>query len=175
MNPSEMTTDIRSRELELERLTNQIKTVNEQMVEILEDTNEYDDVINLSEQLKVAKEKLRLRMQQHPDYMNLTEKKAELADTKKAVKHILSEKLVAYFGQTKERQIEVGPGGDARTIVLEGKLGKQQKYQESLFSPLDGLQDMAAKHDLQIEMDIEAGDNSIVIDKDGIMTKKGKK
>ena len=146
--------NVRNHELSIERVKNQIATVNEQIKEELESMDEYDDVLNLEGQLAVAKEKLRTALQSKSGYIDLLEKKGELQETLKGHKHILSEELVTYYGQTKERQIEIGANGDARAVVLTGKLGKEQKYQTSLLNPITDLEDAAKKYE-QTTVDTE--------------------
>ena len=44
-------------------------------------------------------------------------------------KQILSDHIVAYYGLTQERQLEIGEEGEAINLILTGKLGKTEKYQ----------------------------------------------
>lgn len=167
----ETISSVRDHELSIERLKSQISTLNEELQEELEAMDEFDDVNNLSEQLKIAREKLKIATQSNPRYMNLTEKKAELQETLVGHKHILSEQLVAYFAQTKERQIEMGANGDARAVVLTGKLGKSQKYQTSLLSPIEEFD--SAMKETGVQVEISDGSGTVVIGGEGIK-KSGK-
>lgn len=91
--------------------------------------------------LETGKEELRRLQLKHnqalandADYNNMMEDMGELKDKKKAEEEVLSELLLGYFADTHERQIETGPRGDARTLVLKAKLGKEGKFQPSLFA-----------------------------------------
>lgn len=136
---------IRDHELSIERHKNQIATVNEQMREVMESLDEFDEYNDLNEQLKLSRERLKQALSNNQHYVDLMMKKSELQETLNGHKHILSEQLVAYYGQTKERQIEMNSNGDARAVVLTGKLGKSQKYQQSLLHPMPDM-DMPTHH-----------------------------
>jgi hypothetical protein len=111
-----------------------LAVLKEQLQEEIETTNEFETVQELDEKFKYAKQQLKSALMSNSTYNNLAEEKAQLQEKKKDQKQILSDHLVAYFQLSGgERQIEVSADGDAREVIVSGKLGKEQKFQTNLF------------------------------------------
>lgn len=128
---------IKAYELDIEQANEQIKTTNEMIAEELESMAEYQAVEKAQETLKAAKAALKQALLGNAEYNNLLEEKGQLQDKVKDAKEILSDYVVAYFAETKERQLQVETNGDARELIVTGKLGKKQKYQTSIFNASD--------------------------------------
>lgn len=126
---------VREYEGDIVRTKQKIKVLDEQVLESKEGTPEFARVLELEEQLKEARAQLKSRLLGDGHHNDLLEEKADLQEQLKDQRHILSEHLVAYFHLSGgERQIELGTNGDAREVILTGKLGKEQKYQTSLLA-----------------------------------------
>lgn len=113
-----------------------IKTIRERLDEIVESFEENDAVNDLIGQLALARENLKRRIMGNTEYVNLAEKLANARAGQKESKLLLSEFLLGYFAQTKERQIELGTK-DAREVQLRAKLGKPKDFQMSVFKEAD--------------------------------------
>lgn len=111
-----------------------LKVKKDQLKEIVESMPEWNEVYELSEELKAAKEKLRIALMRNSRYNDLAEKIANEAEDLRDDKDILSAHVVEYYASTHQHQIEIDESnGDARQVIVNGKLGKGAKYQPSLF------------------------------------------
>lgn len=126
--------NIRVYESDIEDTKKQIETKKEMVQELLESTSGWLDVQTLKERYEEAKISFHLKLQGNADYNDGLEELAQLKEKLKEQKQIQSDFIVGYFAETKERQIELGTTGNARDLVVTGKLGKSSKYQPSLFS-----------------------------------------
>ena len=124
--------NIRTFDHELREHDQRIKTLREQLQDRAESTDEYAVVESLKAQLKEAREKLKQKLLSLPGYNDLAEKLADEKDSKKSAELDMSDFLIAYHAETKERQVELEPG-DAREVILKGRLGKPKDYQTNLF------------------------------------------
>lgn len=124
---------------DIETAENKIKVLKEQLAEIIEKDAKFDEVDTLSISLAKAKEDLKLSLMSKREYNDLCEKIAQLKEDLKENKDILSDYLVEFYATKHERQLQVDPSnGNARDIILKGKLGKEQKkYQTNLFNGND--------------------------------------
>lgn len=111
-----------------------LKVKKDQLKEIVESMPEWNEVYELSEELKSAKEKLRIALLANSRYNDLAEKIANEAEDLRDDRDVLSKHVVEYYASTHEHQIEIDESnGDARQVIVNGKLGKGAKYQPSLF------------------------------------------
>lgn len=112
----------------------QVKVLQEEIDEAIEGANAYSEVTDLETKLYAAKQKLKIELQRTPTYVNACERMADLKEELKDSKGILSDYLVEHFVRTHERQVEINTiNGDAREVVIKGRLGKKKKLQTSLF------------------------------------------
>jgi enamine deaminase RidA (YjgF/YER057c/UK114 family) len=109
------------------------KTIKEQLQEEIENTDEYDKVIEAETVLRVAKENLKRRLSSNSHYIELTEEFAEEKLSLRDAQANLSDFLLAYFADTKERQIELAPQ-NAYQVTIKAKLGKAIDFQTNIFS-----------------------------------------
>lgn len=123
------------RELDLAIFTNKgrIKALNERALEIIEGHNAYNEMVDAERVYKTAKEKLRIALLSDGDYNDVMENIADEKLTLKDQKDMLSLHVVEYYTTTHERQVEIDDSGDARELVVTGKLGARGKYQTNLF------------------------------------------
>jgi DNA repair exonuclease SbcCD ATPase subunit len=117
---------------DVDRFESNIKTLREQVQEIIEGTDEHERVLALTEQLKQAKVDLKRALMAKPEYNELLEKLADEKDAWKSAKENLSDFLLGYFRETGEQQIELEPK-DAREVILQARLGKAKGFQTSMF------------------------------------------
>jgi predicted nucleic acid-binding Zn-ribbon protein len=125
---------IKQQEISIENSKKQIETRLETINEHKENTQEWLDMESAREQLQVAQKKLAAALSSDGEYNDLMEDLGQLRDKLKSEKQNLSDLIVGYALENKELQIEVNNKGDARELVITGKLGKQGKYQTNLFA-----------------------------------------
>jgi len=123
---------VRTFEGDINSFQSRIKTIQEQLVEMAENTDEYTEVMRAQDALRLAQEKLKDRLSRVDGYNDLCEELADEKDALKTAKQNLSDFLLGYFHETGERQIETSPK-NAREVILSGRLGKEKKFQTSLF------------------------------------------
>lgn len=129
---------IRECATEIDKTKATIKNLREQALDIKEGMAAYDEYTKASDAAKAAKENLRLALMGKAEYNNIMEEIALEADKLKDAQEIISQHIAYYWRETGERQIEVDHNnGDAREIIVKGKLGAKQKYQTNLFSDND--------------------------------------
>lgn len=121
---------------DIEATEQKVKTLREQVADHVQSFAEYDEVKEAKAVLAEAQTKLRHALLADKEYNamaeNLADERAKLNDAKQ----IRSDYLVAYFAQTKERQVPL-TNRVARKLIVSGKLGKEETYQPSLFSGLN--------------------------------------
>lgn len=120
---------------DIESTKRKLKTLKEQVAEILEGMDEAEAVELAADALAVAKQKLASALMGRREYNDLMENIAEYSHKLKGEKDVLSLHLVAYYKLADDgTQIEVDEMGNAREVILTGKLGAEQKYQTSMFA-----------------------------------------
>lgn len=125
-------TKIRTFEGDIKQFKENVKVIEEQLQEKIENTDEYTEVLDLQAKLASAQERLKLKLSSDGDYNNLLEERAAEKDSLKSATQNLSDFILGYFHETGERQIETGPH-NGRELVLSGRLGKERRFQTSLF------------------------------------------
>lgn len=129
---------IRTYANDIEALDSKVKTLREELKDVIEQDSNFSDVESLTEELKMAKDKLKYSLMGNSRFNELTEKLANEKEELKEAKDILSDYLVEHVVRTHEKQVEIDPdNGDAREVIVTGKLGKKQKYQTSMFRSSD--------------------------------------
>lgn len=123
---------IRACAREIDATEQSIKTAREMAKEIVEGLLENEDVIEAKGVLEMKQEVLKAALLRNAKYNDLMERLAGLNEQLKDDKEVLSNALLLHYKQTGERQVEVNDHM-AREVLLTGKLGKEQKYQTSLF------------------------------------------
>jgi vacuolar-type H+-ATPase subunit E/Vma4 len=124
---------IQSQERAIEITKNKIATRKELMSDAVESKQEWLDLESTKEEVKRLANKLQLSLQGDLAYGNQLEDLAQLKDKLKSQKETLSDLVVGYVLETKERQVEMNNQGDARDLIIKGSLGKKGKYQTNLF------------------------------------------
>jgi regulator of replication initiation timing len=123
---------IRTFQGNIDSFVSRIKVIDEQLLEMAENTDEYTEVVRANDALKLAQENLKERLSRVDGYNNLMEERADEREALKTAKLNLSDFLLGYYHDTGERQIETSPK-EAREVILTGRLGKERKFQTSLF------------------------------------------
>lgn len=130
----QITDNIRDLDMDIFITKGRIKVLNERIEEIKVEHTSYNEMIKAKQAYEKARENFRLTMLSDSDYNdtmeNVATEKQKLADQK----DMLSLHIVEYYTKTKERQVEIGDDGDARDLIVTGKLGARGKYQTNLFS-----------------------------------------
>lgn len=124
---------IRQYAVDLRELSDREKAAAEVLRAIEEGWPEYAEVDEFSERLKDAKDRLKQRRMADRGYNDQTEVLHAVKRDKKEAREILSDYLVNHFKITGERQVLMNDNnGDAREVILTGKLGRETKYQTSM-------------------------------------------
>jgi hypothetical protein len=123
---------IRTYQQDINASQESLRNLKEQIDEEIETTAGYDEVQAAKQALDAAKTHFKQNLLSNATYNNLLEEKAQISQKMKDQKEILSDHIVYLFKTTDERQVEVGGDGDARDIVVKGKLGRKGKYQQAL-------------------------------------------
>jgi DNA repair exonuclease SbcCD ATPase subunit len=119
---------------EMDETKAKVKAGRERAEEIKQLKSAYAEVEALTEKLTDAKESLKMSLLQDGDYNDLMENIANEKLKYDDQKEMMSQHLVLFHDQFKEQQIELGDNGDARDVIIVGKLGREAKYQTSIFS-----------------------------------------
>lgn len=119
---------------EMDETKAKVKAGRERAEEIKQLKSAYAEVEALTEKLADAKESLKMSLLQDGDYNDLMENIANEKLKYDDQKEMMSQHLVLFHDQFKEQQIELGDNGDARDVIIVGKLGREAKYQTSIFS-----------------------------------------
>lgn len=123
---------IRSCASEIDATEQSMKTTREMLKEIEEGLPEYEELKELKAEVQNAQMKLKEVLMRNARYNDLSEKLGRLGEKVKEEKEVLSNALLLHYKQTSERQVEISDN-TAREVILSGKLGKEQKYQTSMF------------------------------------------
>lgn len=127
---------IRTHNQDIKAFKSRLKGLVERAQKIIDGTAEGQEVDKLADQLNVARENLRRRLEGNSEYMKLTEEMADERLSIRDAERVLSDLLLANFADTRERQIELGPH-EAYQVILRGRLGKPKDFQTSIFSGAD--------------------------------------
>ena len=127
--------NIRITAKDIDQKSANLKNINEQIQALIVDMPEYKEVEELEESLAEARKKLKIALENRRGYTDLTESAGRLKEELKDDKEILSSHVVEYYASTKEHMVEMDESnGDAREVVVIGKLGKSGKLQTNIFT-----------------------------------------
>lgn len=128
--------DIASNEKEIAKRKEHIAEMKEKLQEKIDNTTLGEKVGKLKDELKAAQEDLVMELKRKPEVNDLMEEIAAEKDIVKGLQMSLSDTLVAYFAETKERQVQIDEEGHAKDVIMSAKLGKDEhQYQTSIFNP----------------------------------------
>lgn len=119
---------------DIEESKRKVSAAKEMAQEKLEAMPYFDEVQTLTEKLAEAKAQLKSASMANGSYNDLLSEIADEQQKLKDLKQILSDHLVYYRDNFQEKQVEMNDDGDARELIITGKLGKEAKYQYNLFS-----------------------------------------
>jgi predicted RNase H-like nuclease (RuvC/YqgF family) len=114
-----------------------LKTLKEELDELLEEHTAYQELVKAKEAMARAKDGLQRALMGNERYNELMEAIAAERTDIKETKYTLSAYLVEHYAQTHAHQIELDGEGQARDVVVTGKLGKPGKFQTNLFTNND--------------------------------------
>lgn len=134
-NKTQLMMDIRSYEKDIDHKKDRIAQLKEDIEVKIENTDAGERVGKLRDQLKLAQEDLVAELKRNPEVNNLMEEIVAEKDVLKGMQMALSDHLIAYFAETKERQVQMDEQGHAKDVLITAKLSKKEhKYQTSIFS-----------------------------------------
>lgn len=105
-----------------------LKTIDEDIAEQLDTHEAYKKGQTLKTELVTAKLQLDNVLQGDEAYNNLMTQRADCNDDINALRSTLSSMLVAYFAETKDKEIEVSDTY-SREVIVSGRLGKPKRTQ----------------------------------------------
>lgn len=134
-NNDSMIENIRILGKDIDKKAKELKLINEQVTGIIVNAKEYKDVSELEDDLVEARKKLKIALESSPAYTNLMESAGKLREELKDDREVLSGHVVEYYAESREVQVEMDDtNGDAREIIVTGRLGKQGKLQTNIFT-----------------------------------------
>lgn len=135
---SNLVSKVRTFDGDIKAFKSKIETIGERMEEIVSSIPEHEAVIDLNTKLSVARDALKRRLESNSEFVKLTEELGEERLSLKDANENMSDFLLAYFAENKEKQIELGPH-EAKEIIIKAKLGKAKDFQTNIFSapPID--------------------------------------
>lgn len=125
---------IKSQEYLILKTKEEIKTRKELIAESTETRQAWLDLESAKSEVVRLREKLSQELLGDGDYNNQLEDLGQLKEKFKDQKETMSMLIVSYYVDTQEQQLETDSNGDAREILIAGKLGKKAKYQTSIFT-----------------------------------------
>jgi hypothetical protein len=143
--PSQMVEKIRKLDIHIFGCEGRVKVLKEELQEVLEGHTAYQELQRAQAAVERARADLNRALQGDEDYNDLMEKIADENNDIKETKYSLSQLVVEYHAQTHAKQVEIGPNGDARELIVNGRLGKRGKLQMSL------LREASPERDLEEE------------------------
>lgn len=109
--------------LELGECRGKMKTVKDQLKDVLEQNDEYRALQEELKELTGKRQTAKKLLESDKDYQTVNSELEELKYQYKDLQEILSHHLVTYFSETNETQI-ASPDGDSVQVVVSAKLGK---------------------------------------------------
>ena len=124
---------VRTYDKDIRSFQSKAKQLSDDMTKIAEGTDEYTEVLKLNAQLETARANLKRRLAGNSAWIKLSEELAEERLSITDAQNSMSDFLLVYFADTKEKQIEFGPH-EAKEVILRARLGKAKDFQTNLFS-----------------------------------------
>ncbi|MBW3538443.1 hypothetical protein KY386_03035 [Candidatus Parcubacteria bacterium] len=115
---------------EMDEAKAQIKTVKDQLKDVLEQNDEYRQMQEELKELAAKRATAKKLLQADKDYQTVNGELEELKFKLKDLQEIMSHHLVTYYNETQTTQIK-GTDGEVRQVIISAKIGKP----ETLFTP----------------------------------------
>lgn len=132
---AEIVTKIRQLDTHIFTAKGRLKILREEQLEKLNEHTAHKELVVAQLAVETAKKNLERVLIGDGDYNNLLERIADEKDDIRETGYTLSLYLVEWYAQTHQKQIEIGAKpGDAKEVLITGKLGKTAKFQTRLFS-----------------------------------------
>ena len=109
--------------LEVAECRGKMKTVKDQMKDVLEQNDEYRALQEELKELTGKRQTAKKLLESDKDFQVVNSELEELKYQYKDLQEILSHHLVTYFSETNETQI-ASPDGESVQVVVSAKLGK---------------------------------------------------
>lgn len=109
--------------LEVAECRGKMKTVKDQIKDVLEQNDEYRALQEELKELTGKRQTAKKLLEGDKDFQLVNSELEELKYQYKDLQEILSHHLVTYFSETSETQIS-SPDGDAVQVVVSAKIGK---------------------------------------------------
>jgi predicted nucleic acid-binding Zn-ribbon protein len=109
--------------LEVAECKGKMKTVKDQLKDVLEQNDEYRELQEELKELTGKRQTAKKLLESDKDFQLVNSELEELKYKYKDLQEILSHHLVTYFSETSETQI-ASPDGDSVQVVVSAKIGK---------------------------------------------------
>ena len=103
----------------------QIKTVRDQLKDVVDQNEEYKAVEEELEQLKPKRQEAKKLLEADKDYQLVNSELEELKFKYKDLQEIMSHHLVTYYSETQNTQI-TDNAGETRQVILIAKIGRPE-------------------------------------------------
>ena len=109
--------------LELAETRQKMKTVKDQLKDVMEQNDEYRAIAEELKELGEKRTRAKKLLEADKDFQLVNSELEELKFKYKDLVEIMSHHLVTYFSETQATEIET-PDGDSMQVVVSAKLGK---------------------------------------------------
>lgn len=111
--------------LELAEMRNQMKTIKDQLKDVMEQNDEYRALQEELKELTQKRSQAKKLLEADKDYQLVNSELEELKFKYKDLQEIMSHHLVTYFAQTQATQI-TDDQGETRQVIVSAKIGKPE-------------------------------------------------
>lgn len=126
MNEEKSTLDaIHNLMLEITELRGKMKTVKDQLKDVMEQNDEYRAIAEELKEVSGKRASAKKLLEADKDYQLVNSELEELKFKYKDLQEIMSHHLVTYFSETQSTQITDGEG-ETRQVILSAKIGKPE-------------------------------------------------
>ena len=111
--------------LEMGEVRNKVKTVRDQLKDVMEQNEEYRTAQEELKEYKAKRETAKKALEDDKDYQLVNSELEELKFQLKDLQEIMSHHLVTYYSETQSQQI-TDNDGETRQVILSAKIGRPE-------------------------------------------------
>jgi predicted nucleic acid-binding Zn-ribbon protein len=111
--------------LEVAEVRGKMKTIRDQLKDVMEQNDEYRAIAEELEEVKGKRQTAKKLLEADKDYQVVNSELEELKFQYKDLQEIMSHHLVTYFSETQNTQI-TDDQGETRSVILKATIGKPE-------------------------------------------------
>jgi predicted nucleic acid-binding Zn-ribbon protein len=111
--------------LEVAEVRGKMKTISDQLKDVMEQNDEYRAIAEELEEVKGKRQTAKKLLEADKDYQVVNSELEELKFQYKDLQEIMSHHLVTYFSETQNTQI-TDDQGETRSVILKATIGKPE-------------------------------------------------